>query len=251
MKEFIYDLVEKSDQVHWWYRSRNKIFYKILRNLIINKDSNISILDFGSGNGSNLNTFSKFGKVDAYEKNLRIRNLLKKKFKKKHNVKIIKKINKKYDLIIATDVIEHIKDDFRIIKFLRNFIKDNKNVNFTEQANSGMIFMTVPAFPFLYSAKDIAAGHHRRYTKISLRKLISKSKLKIVRISYFNSILFLPLSILIMLSNFFKFNKINQADKAPHSFINYILYKFFSSEKLFINKFNFFFGISLLAIIKK
>jgi hypothetical protein len=49
----------------------------------------------------------------------------------------------------------------------------------------------------------------------------------------------------------FKFNKINQADKAPHSFINYILYKLFSSEKLFINKFNFFFGISLLAIIKK
>jgi hypothetical protein len=59
MKEFIYDFVEKSDQIHWWHRSRNKIFYKILRNLIINKDSNINILDFRSGNGSNLNIFFK------------------------------------------------------------------------------------------------------------------------------------------------------------------------------------------------
>ena len=253
MKEFIYDFVEESDRIHWWYRSRNKIFYKILRKLIKKKDTNISILDFGCGNGSNLNTFSKFGKIDAYEKNLRTRNLLKEKFKKNKKIKIINKIKKKYDLIIATDVIEHIEDDLKTIKYLSHFVKEKKNINFTKQTNTGggVILVTVPAFPFLFSHKDIAAEHYRRYTKKGLRDLIYKSNLKIDKISYFNTILFVPLSILIIFSNLFNFKKINQADKAPFTFVNYILYKLFSFEKFFINKFNFICGISLLAIIKK
>ena len=38
----------------------------------------MSILDFGSGSGTNIYMLSKYGKVDVYEKNNKISNFLKK-----------------------------------------------------------------------------------------------------------------------------------------------------------------------------
>lgn len=80
------------------------------------------------------------------------------------------------------DVVEHIEND-------KEFLTDC--YNHLEEA--GKIFITVPAFNFLWSANDIIAGHFRRYTIKSISKVLASIGFKIEFSSYLFSPLTLPL----------------------------------------------------------
>ena len=51
--------------------------------------------------------------------------------------------------------------------------------------NSGKLFLTVPAFNFLWSTIDQESGHFRRYTRGSLEKSVTSAGFKIIQSSYF------------------------------------------------------------------
>jgi hypothetical protein len=48
----------------------------------------------------------------------------------------------------------------------------------------------VPAYPWLWSAHDVALGHRRRYTAGGLRRLAAGAGFTVDRVSYFNTLLF-------------------------------------------------------------
>ena len=50
--------------------------------------------------------------------------------------------------------------------------------------------MTVPAFPWLWSAHDACHHHYRRYTRNSLKAVANDAGLRVERSFYFNSALF-------------------------------------------------------------
>lgn len=53
----------------------------------------------------------------------------------------------------AFDVIEHIEDDREFLKHLHGLLEPG-----------GILYLTVPAYNFLWSHEDVYAGHFRRYT---------------------------------------------------------------------------------------
>lgn len=55
------------------------------------------------------------------------------------------------------DLLEHIKDDIGLLGTIKNLL-----------IPSGRLYITVPAYSFLWSVEDDHAGHHRRYTTKSL-----------------------------------------------------------------------------------
>ncbi|MDP4011137.1 MAG: methyltransferase domain-containing protein, partial [Candidatus Roizmanbacteria bacterium] len=57
-----------------------------------------------------------------------------------------------FDVVMASDVIEHIKDDVLAIKNLWSFVKPG-----------GVMLITVPAHSYLYGKRDEKWGHYRRY----------------------------------------------------------------------------------------
>ena len=234
MDSKIFYSINRNHKDHWWFKARRDIFESIIKKTNIKKPY---ILDFGSGAGANLNLLKKFSKnIDAFEPNLKMQNLI----KKKYNVNIAKKLGKKkYDLIFFTDVLEHIKADKRAMKKIFKILKNN-----------GIIILTVPAYYFLYSKKDKALGHFRRYNIKTLTDVIPKN-LKIEKISYFNFFLFFPLCSIIILNKIFGFNYSDLAENKPNKIINYLLYKIFSFEKFFFNYINFPFGISIIALLRK
>ncbi|MDB4973949.1 MAG: hypothetical protein JWN48_2290 [Myxococcaceae bacterium] len=59
----------------------------------------------------------------------------------------------------------------------------------------GRLYLTVPAYDFLWSSEDVAAGHQRRYTRESLRQVLEQSGFVVDFDSYF----FVPLPIPIFL----------------------------------------------------
>lgn len=90
----------------------------------------------------------------------------------------------KYDAVIATDVLEHIKNDRYAFKKLATFAKKN-----------GSVIITVPAGQYLFGFHDEQLGHFRRYSISSFKKIIPKD-LKIQTIQYFGFFL-IPIAFLV------------------------------------------------------
>ncbi len=79
------------------------------------------------------------------------------------------------------DVMEHIQDDRGfLLKLKESLVPDGK------------IFLTVPAYPCLWSKEDEFAGHFRRYSPTSISRLVERSGLKIDYLTHVFSILPCP-----------------------------------------------------------
>jgi 2-polyprenyl-3-methyl-5-hydroxy-6-metoxy-1,4-benzoquinol methylase len=238
MKGEVYKRQQEFNSGHWWFESRKEIIFSFLKEKIKKK---ISILDFGCGVGINLKMLNQFGKVYFYDRNRKIVNEIKKKFYSP-NFKYLKnfnKSNKKFDLIVALDVIEHIKNDKKIISILHNKLKKTKK-----------ILITVPAYNFLFSSKDIDLHHERRYNMKTITKILKKN-FNIEKKTYFNFFLAPVIITSILLLKILSINFIREVETKPNFIINFIFKKIFSFEKYLINLINFPFGISILIYATK
>jgi SAM-dependent methyltransferase len=80
------------------------------------------------------------------------------------------------------DVLEHVQDNMSYLTTLKTLLRP-----------SGKLYITVPAYNFLWSAEDDHAGHYRRYTNSSLAKLLHSIGFIIDYKTYIFSILPLPI----------------------------------------------------------
>jgi ubiquinone/menaquinone biosynthesis C-methylase UbiE len=137
------------------------------------------ILEVGAGIGNFTDEFIKYGKVTAID----INKSYIKKLKVKDvsaglgNIEYAKYFfkDRKFNTIIALNVIEHINDDK---KALRNIYKLlNKN---------GYYVMLVPAYQSLYSTFDKEIGHYRRYDMEDIKKKLQHANFSIISIRYLN-----------------------------------------------------------------
>jgi hypothetical protein len=79
------------------------------------------------------------------------------------------------------DVVEHIEDDVEFLKTLSVYLK-----------KEAKLYITVPSFNWLWSNEDKFAGHYRRYTLKSMKKVLEKAGYEIEYSTYIFSILPLP-----------------------------------------------------------
>jgi SAM-dependent methyltransferase len=86
-------------------------------------------------------------------------------------------INKLYDIIYTSNVLEHIEDDVAALKKLNSKLKPG-----------GQIAIYVPAFMCLFNQMDSAVGHYRRYEKAELVDKLKKADFKIQECYYADSI---------------------------------------------------------------
>lgn len=73
--------------------------------------------------------------------------------------------NQQFDLIICSEVLEHIEDD---VEMLRNLLRHSKK-----------LLISVPAKQRLFDSSDKAVGHFRRYEKDQLQSMLERENLKI------------------------------------------------------------------------
>lgn len=136
------------------------------------------------------------------------------------------------------DVLEHIDEDVATLAALRKHL-----------APGGRMLITVPAYPWLWSAHDVFLHHKRRYTAQRLRKVFNDSGLHLDRISYFNTLL-LPLAALGRLRDRIVSSGQSSGRAIPPALINAALETIFASERHLLKRFNLPAGVSLMAIAR-
>ena len=186
MERVVYQQMAELDDRHWWYRARRKILAELIRREA-QPPANAQILEIGCGTGHNLAMLSGFGHVDGLELDEEARALseirLGRKVMSSPLPELAEVSDRYYHLIGAFDVIEHIENDQAALASIASKLRPG-----------GKFVMAVPAHQWMWSAHDVVNHHKRRYSKRSLRALIEGSPLELVKIGYFNSLLF-PLAV--------------------------------------------------------
>jgi len=81
------------------------------------------------------------------------------------------------DTIVHLDVLEHIKEDAKVLRLFYDCLAAN-----------GCLLVKVPAHPSLYCAIDKTSSHARRYTLEELKEKLVNAGFNVSRITYMNMI---------------------------------------------------------------
>ncbi len=146
------------------------------------------------------------------------------------------------------DVVEHIENDIEFLKNIGQYIKDE-----------GFLYITVPAYNFLWSKEDDFAGHYRRYTIKNISEKLTQSGFKIEYSTYI--FFFLPLLVFLFRTipsklGFYRNENSGELQQKDHdkskSIFNKFILKLCNWElKLLKNKRKILIGGSCLIVAKK
>ncbi len=234
-----YHILEKT---HWWFVARRDIIKKIVKKY----DSHIKILEIGCSGGQLISILKKaryeniFG-LDISDEAIKLckRNGTKNVVQMKGSELGFK--DNEFDLIIASDVLEHINDDSKAISEWKRVLK-----------KAGNIITFVPAFRFLWSDHDVVNKHFRRYGRHEFLSLFETNELQVVRISYWNFLVFFPIAV----ERFFKNRRMKHKKPKEELFkmdkiSNLFFLALLKIENIYCNFFNFPVGLSLFLIARK
>ncbi|MGH2612802.1 MAG: class I SAM-dependent methyltransferase [Rhabdochlamydiaceae bacterium] len=147
----------------------------------------------------------------------------------------------------AFDVVEHIENDVEFLREINQIL-----------VPSGKLYITVPAYQFLWSFDDEFGGHHRRYTISNFTHKLCDSGFEVEFATYFFR--FLPLPILLLKTIPHKFGiksmvtpeKVQNDHSLSNSFVQKIIQKFLRREISNIeNEKRMSFGGSCLIVARK
>jgi SAM-dependent methyltransferase len=211
---------------------------------IVSKTMSLKVLELGAGYGKNIEVLFNFGKVDVVE----IEPIAIEVLKNNPNVhhlfsnRVPFKLDHKYDVICAMDFLEHIENDQAVF----NWMVEHLN-------NNGILFITVPAYQFIFSYHDVALCHYRRYRLKELVTLNS-DRLLLLKKGYFNSILFPFVAVSRMLEHVrMKRNKTQEKQSSMvHPYLDRFLLSILKREINFISRYPLFpFGLTAFVLFRK
>jgi SAM-dependent methyltransferase len=169
---------------HFWFRARNKVLARVVSRLVAKLPDGYRVLEVGCGTGNVLRVLEQVcarGQVvgmELYEEGLhyartRVRCPL-----------IAGDIHETvfpepFNLIGLFDVLEHLPDDVRILKALRQNL-----------APGGRLLLTVPAHQSLWSYADEYGGHFRRYGTRQLRAVLEEAGFQVEYLTQFMTMLY-------------------------------------------------------------
>jgi SAM-dependent methyltransferase len=170
---------------HWWFRGRWAVVEALLTRASLPAEPRI--LDAGCGTGGNLMRYVRMGDatgVDPFPDAVRFCHERGFKSVQQARLESLPFADDSFDLVAATDVIEHIAAEDQALKELRRATAPN-----------GIMLLTVPAYMWMWTQEDENLHHKRRYTKRRLRKAVEQAGWQPEIATYFNMILLPPIAL--------------------------------------------------------
>lgn len=241
MERTVYDRMNELEANHWWFVARRRVIAALI-DRHLKKAPDVAILEAGCGSGGNLPMLGQFGRVDAFEYDATAR--AKATEKSQLDVRFgalpdeLPFDDRRYDLIGLFDVLEHVEADTASLAALGARLSDR-----------GVILVTVPAFPSLWSRHDERHHHFRRYTRASLAEVAAKAGLRVRYASYFNFFLF-PLAVTARALKRLTGSD-TPDDTMPSAPVNAVLTRVFGAERHLVGRLRLPVGLSLAAVLEK
>ena len=178
------ELTMQVEEASFWFRHRNRAIAALLRNHPVDG----ALWDIGGGNG-----FQALRLQDEFPVVMVEPGPVGCAYAKKRGVKtVIRSTLEGLSLPAGSvaalsyfDVLEHIETPEQTLAESRRVLEEG-----------GKIFITVPAFAFLWSDEDVYARHQRRYSADSLRRALEGAGFQIDFLSYYFQALLLPVYLL-------------------------------------------------------
>lgn len=249
MEKDEYTVMYDIEQSYWWFTGRQLLIKTLLERLRTNSFERGNILDIGCGTGIILKLIKNFGQAFGTELSPEAIHFLKQRdlnlvVQSDANLSIPFKDNT-FLAVTCLDVAEHIDNDRCLIEEIFRVCKPG-----------GHVIVTVPAFGFLWSTHDVALHHKRRYSKKQMLMKIHHLNWKVVKCSYYNTALFLPILATRKLQGFLLNHGPHRPVQSDFSiklpaWVNKALSVLFFLEIRGLKYLNFAFGVSLLLVLQK
>ncbi len=170
---------------HFWFVGRRKLVSRLVAQYL---DRSMALLDVGCGTGYLMEELTQQGYriagLDLRPEGLRsTRNDLPAALLIQAEATHLPLAAETFEAVLMLDVMEHV-DDRALLREIGAVLKPG-----------GILVLTVPALPWLWSYRDTAAGHLRRYTRRGLGQVLVAAGFGIREIHYYQCLL-LPLAIL-------------------------------------------------------
>jgi SAM-dependent methyltransferase len=242
--ESTYHALEES---HWWFTSRRALIRSLVRRLA--GSTQASILEVGCSGGPLLQQLRADGYPHLTGIDISAQAIAVCGQRQVPNVSVMDAQHlqfeaESFDVIIASDVLEHLPDAPAALLEWRRALKPG-----------GQLFVFVPAFMFLWSEHDVSNLHHHRYRSPELNLALQTCGFTVERSGYWNFLLFMPAAAVRLLKKLL-FKTVNAAAhddlKPTAAFVNRLLQGVMRVEnRLFLAGVNFPWGISAWAIARK
>ena len=246
MRPLNYQIMFDIEDEHWWYVGRRAIVLAQVA-AALRKDGRWQmtdgrLLDIGCGTGGNLDHLKRYGQMHGVDLSPIALSLSRQRGHERVMFATANELpfaDESFDLVTALDVIEHLDDDTGGLKEIHRVLRPGA---------SAIIF--VPAFQALWGPNDDQSGHRRRYRLPQLHERVAAAGLKIERISYANTAMFLPIWLGRKILN--ALGRAGQSEnRINHPLINRLLARVFASEAGWLRRHTLPFGVSIICVARK
>ena len=162
MEDWTYQEHYDMEDRHWWFRSRRRVIWALVDRAELPESPRV--LDAGCGTGRNLMELARLGPAEGIDNSPQAVEFCQRRGLEGIHLSGIEQMpfdDGRFDLLVATDVIEHLPDDGAALDELRRVA-----------APGGQLVITVPAYKWLWSRHDDSWHHYRRYTRPLLRETV-------------------------------------------------------------------------------
>ncbi len=245
MQEHTYEILNRVELTHWWFRGRRAILRSFLQRIsdAMRKEGaeSLKILDVGCGTGGNLPMLSEFGSasgVDVSEEALA--------YARSRGLNVthtsadrLPQADGTMDLVAALDVVEHLDDDIAGLREMRRVLRPG-----------GRLLVMVPAFMWLWGVQDDVSEHRIRYTRPQIIDRLQTAGLTVDRACYANFTFFFPILLGRLVMRVFKLKPASE-NNVNVSILNGLFATIFGAERYWLRWFGFPVGVSIIVVARR
>lgn len=241
MKYEVYEAVYEHEARHWWYRVRRLLAAQFVKDAVTTRGAT-AVLDVGCGTGALMKELEQYAEVTGVDMSSTAVQYCKSRGLDRVYQGTLPNLpfeDSMFDVVLALDVLEHVQDDLSATKELQRVLKPG-----------GTAIIFVPAFDILWGNADVEGQHYRRYRKGTLFEVLKGGGFDIVRSTYFNTFLFLPILSVRLLFRMYPHAVVDEFRTGSRP-VNAALYAIFRVESMLLRWVPFPFGVSVMAICRK
>lgn len=229
----------EEDRAHWWFLGRRAVILaEMARRLPAGRGR---LVELGCGSGGMLEALGRFGTAIGVETDPILRARARERGLDVRAGALPDAIPLeigRWDAVCLFDVLEHVDEEANALAACRRLL-----------APGGRLFVTVPAYAWLWSRHDELLGHRRRYTAGRLRRAAEEAGFAVERLTYFNTLL-APAIMAVRLARAALRRPGHDLDR-PAPLVNRALAACFAAEARLLGWLSPPFGISILLVARR